>query len=273
MTEKRIDQPPIIAGIVNITEDSFSDGGDFLSPASALSRARAVAQQGARIVELGPASSHPDSARVPARIQIERLAPIIDAWPDRAQLSIDCTLPLVQSWAIKQSIGYLNDIRGFGDAAMYPELAASDCQLVVMHAISDGELATRADVSPNDIMGRLRRFFDERVNALANAGIDRSRIILDPGMGFFLGTNPETSLQVLRHIATLKAEYQLPLMISVSRKSFLQKTAGVDVAHAGPATLSAELYAADVGADYLRTHDVQGLYAALTIWQALKTSR
>ncbi|MFT7219630.1 MAG: dihydropteroate synthase type 2 [Candidatus Azotimanducaceae bacterium] len=273
MTETQKNQTPIIAGIVNITEDSFSDGGKFLSPDSALSRAHDVARQGARIVELGPASSHPDSARVPANIQIERLVPLIDAWPDRAQLSIDCTLPQVQSWAIKQSIGYLNDIRGFGDASMYPELAESDCQLIVMHAISDGELATRANISPNDIMGRLRRFFDGRLDTLVNAGISRSRIILDPGMGFFLGTNPETSLHVLRHTAKLKAEYQLPIMISVSRKSFLQKTAGVDVAHAGSATLSAELYAADAGADYLRTHDVQGLFSALKVWQALNPHR
>src|SRR6185295_17598302 len=101
------------------------------------------------------------------------------------------------------------------------------------------------------------------------AGIARERIVIDPGMGFFLGADPEVSLTVLRRFPELKARYQLPMLISLSRKSFIRNLAKVDVADAGPATLAAELFAAANGADHLRTHDVKALKDALAVWSAL----
>jgi dihydropteroate synthase type 2 len=129
--------------------------------------------------------------------------------------------------------------------------------------------AQRIDTDPATIFDRLYAFFDDRLSALEHAGIARSRIVIDPGMGFFLGTNPEVSLTVLRRLDTFKARYRLPVLVSVSRKSFIRKLANVPVADAGPATLAAELYAAAKGADWLRTHDVVALKRALAVWAAL----
>lgn len=264
---------PKIAGIVNITVDSFSDGGQFLSPDAAITRAKQVLSDGASIVELGPASSHPDSQSVSAETQIERLKPLFQYWPTPEDISVDCTLPSVQLYALKQGVGYINDIQGFPNEAVYPQFADSDCQLIIMHSISTGELASREDVPVNEILGRIWQFFDQRIEALTRAGIAPNRLIIDPGMGFFLGTNPETSLHVLRSLPEMKARYGLPLMISVSRKSFLQKTANVDVNNAASATLAAELASAELGADFIRTHEVGALCAALKTWHALKSPK
>ena len=139
-----------------------------------------------------------------------------------------------------------------------------------MHAIQRFGKAQKRYSDPQTIMDTIYRFFDDRLAALENAGVNRQRLILDPGMGFFLGSNPEASLEVLRSIPALKQRYDLPVFISVSRKSFLRKLTGQDVGSVQAATLSAEIYAALQGADYIRTHDVQALNDALTIQNALR---
>jgi dihydropteroate synthase type 2 len=257
---------PQIFGILNITPDSFSDGGRFLAPEAALAQAAKLMQDGADALDIGGASSNPDSARVPAEVEIARLAPVVakaktEGWP----VSIDSFAPETQAWALKQEVRWLNDIRGFPEPALYPALAASGKTLIVMHSVQGGP-ATRADVDPATIMGRIFGFFDARVAALTGAGVRRENLILDPGMGFFLGSDPEVSLTVLRRLPELKARYGLPLLVSVSRKSFLRKLAGRPAEAAGPASLAAELYAALNGADMLRTHDPAALRDALTIW-------
>jgi dihydropteroate synthase type 2 len=113
------------------------------------------------------------------------------------------------------------------------------------------------------------RFFEQRIAALGAAGIARERLVLDPGMGLFLGSHPDASFTVLRRIADLKRAFDLPVLISVSRKSFLRKLVGRDVANIGPATLAAELFAIRQGADYIRTHDPAALKDALAVFRAL----
>ena len=129
--------------------------------------------------------------------------------------------------------------------------------------------ATRVHVPPSEIMDRLWRFFDERLAALERAGVARGRLILDPGMGFFLGTDPQTSFTVLRRLGELKLRYGLPVLVSVSRKSFLQKITGKSAEQAGPASLAAELYAVRQGASYIRTHSPGPLRDALAAEAAL----
>ena len=126
--------------------------------------------------------------------------------------------------------------------------------------------AKAIDTDPNAIMGRLADFFDVRISALTAAGVTRERLILDPGMGLFLGTKPEVSLMVLRRLPSLKSAFGLPILVSVSRKSFLRKLTGRGVAQIGPASLAAELYAALHGADAIRTHEPGAVRDALTIW-------
>ncbi|HJS44885.1 MAG TPA: dihydropteroate synthase [Rhizomicrobium sp.] len=244
-----------ILGILNITSDSFSDGGKYLAPGAALAHADALAKDGADIIDIGAASSHPDAQAVAPDVEIARLAAVLPALKQKGlSLSVDSFSLAVQRWALKQGIDYLNDIHGFPDAALYPELAKSQAQLIVMHMVQPKGVAVRTEVPSAEIFDRVTAFFDARIDALAKAGIARERLILDPGMGQFLGTDPENSLIVLRRLPELKARYGLPLLVSLSRKGFLRRLVNRPVTEAGAASLAAELFAQAQGADYIRTH-------------------
>ncbi len=257
-------------GILNITPDSFSDGGRFLDPAAALAHARKLAGDGADALDLGAAASNPNADAVPAELEIGRLAPVVAAMRDEGvPVSVDTFSPEVQRWAMKEGVAYLNDIQGFPDAALYPELAASSAKLIVMHSVQGRGKATRVDVPPTEIYDRVVRFFEARIEALVAAGVARERLILDPGMGFFLGSDPETSFAMLRRTDDLKAAFGLPVLISVSRKSFLRKITGREPGESAPATLAAELFAALQGADAIRTHDPAAIRDGWRVWQAL----
>jgi dihydropteroate synthase type 2 len=269
-----VSSTPKIFGIVNATADSFSDGAKYLAPDAAIAHALNLVSAGADIVDLGAAASNPDAAHVPPAEEIRRLTPIVQALKKAAvEISIDSFAVETQRWALAQNVAWLNDIQGFPDASLYGEIAQSKVRLVVMHNVAPRGQARRIDTDPATIFDRLYRFFDERLAAFERAGIARHRIVLDPGMGFFLGTDPAVSLTVLRGLDGLKARYRLPILVSVSRKSFIRRLAGVEVAEAGPATLAAELYAAGQGADFLRTHDVRALRHALAVWAALSAPR
>ncbi len=261
-----------IFAILNATEDSFSDGGRYLTPDAAIWRAHQLLNDGADVIDLGAAASNPDAIHVPPQEEIARLTPIVAA-VGAEHVSIDSFAPETQAWALTQNVAWLNDIQGFPEPALYKDIARSQVRLVVMHNVALRGQAQRIDTDPTTIFDRLFAFFDDRLAALERAGIARSRIVIDPGMGFFLGTDPEVSLTVLRRLDELKARYRLPVLVSVSRKSFIRKLANVGVADAGPATLAAELYAAAKGADWLRTHDVAALKRALAVWAALNEGR
>jgi dihydropteroate synthase type 2 len=262
-----------IFGIVNITEDSFSDGGRYLDPAAAIAHARALAAAGAEVIDLGAAASNVDAKPVSAAEEIARLDPVIAALAaDGIAISVDSCLPEVQRFAITRGVAFLNDIRGFPDASFYPELAAAGARLIVMHAVQDQRRAQRLELSADQVWRRIHEFFGERLPALERGGIARERLILDPGMGLFLSTRPEASLRVLAGLGSLKREFGLPVLVSVSRKSFLRAIIGRAVAsEMAAATLAAELYAAEMGADYIRTHDPGALGDALKIMAALRS--
>ena len=263
---------PIIFGIVNITSDSFSDGGKFLTPEAAIGHAHKLVADGADVIDLGPASSNPDAAPVSAATEIARIAPVLDALlADGIRISLDSYQPETQAYALSRGVAYLNDIRGFPDPAFYPRLAEVETPLVVMHSIQDGQ-ADRRDAPPGDIISHIARFFEARIEALTRAGVARERIILDPGMGFFLGSSPRTSFEVLARFGELKAQFGLPVLLSVSRKSFLRKVTGRAPGEAGPATLAAELKAIEAGADLIRTHEPAALRDGLAVLSALKDS-
>jgi len=256
-----------ILGIVNITADSFSDGGQYLEPHAAIRHAEALLEDGAHAIDLGPASTHPDAETVSPAEEIRRLEPVVDAVS--GPLSIDSYHPETQRWALGRGVDFLNDIQGFPHPDLYPELAKSEATLIAMFSIQASGGATRQDSDAHTLLARIERFFDERVDALLSADIPRSRLILDPGMGFFLGTDPACSVAVLRAIPALKARYGLPLLVSVSRKSFLRKLTGAPLTRIGPATLSAELAAVRAGVDWIRTHDVAALRDGIRIQQSL----
>ncbi|EJW21457.1 dihydropteroate synthase [alpha proteobacterium IMCC14465] len=257
---------PGLFGILNITTDSFSDGGAFLEPEKALEQALSLQAGGADIIDIGPASSHPDSAPVSAQTEIDRLTAIVPDLQSRGiTVSIDSYQTQTQRWALQNNVDWMNDIHGFADPGFYPELASSDCRLIVMHAIQSAGAATRTAPPEGDIFDHICRFFDARLAALTKAGISQDRLVIDPGMGFFLGDRPEPSLTMLARIGDLKTTFGLPVLVSVSRKSFLRVLSGRSVSESAPVTLAAELWAAAKGADYIRTHDPSQIRDALKI--------
>jgi dihydropteroate synthase type 2 len=263
-----------ILGILNITSDSFSDGGKYLEPRAAIAHAGAMAESGADIIDIGAASSHPDAQTVAPDVEIARLSGVIPALKEKGlSLSVDTFAPQVQRWALEQPIDYLNDIHGFPDKALYPALAKSDVKLIVMHMVQEKGVAVRTEVPSSEILDRVVRFFDARVPALTGAGIARERLILDPGMGQFLGTDPENSLILLGRLPELKARYGLPLLVSLSRKGFLRKLVNRTTQEAGAASLAAELFAESNGADYIRTHAPHALRDGLKVLKAIGKER
>jgi len=263
---------PTLFGILNITEDSFSDGGAFLDPAAALAQARRLHDDGAQVIDLGAAASNIAARPVPADEEIRRLDPVIAALQEAGiPVSIDSFAPEVQRFALSRGVAYLNDIHGFSEPALYPALSAAECRLVVMHAVSARGRAEPVDLSAAAAMRHVDEFFDARLAALETAGIARDRLIIDPGMGFFLSSAATASLRVLARIAGLKRRFGLPVMVSVSRKSFLGAVTGQrDPAERGAATLAAELFAAMEGVDYIRTHDPAALSDGLKVLAALR---
>lgn len=259
---------PTIFGIVNVTEDSFSDGGRHLAPEAALAHARRLVAEGADVVDLGPASSRPDAMPVSAGEEIRRLGGIVDALhADGIQVSIDSPHPETQRFGLTHGVAWLNDIRGFPDPSIHGALASHSTRLVVMHQV--GTTATRERIAPAAVLASIDHFFEARISALEAAGIARARLVLDPGMGLFLGGDPEASFAVLRELPALRRRFGLPLFVSVSRKSFLRGLTGRALDEIGPATLAAELWAALHDADCVRTHDPRQLVDALRVWRHL----
>ena len=261
---------PWLLGIVNITDDWFSDGGRFVEQGAAISHANALLDAGADIADLGAVASNPDSIRIPVDVEIGRLDPIIsDLHARGALVSVDAFRTEVQSYAIQRDVAFLNDIHGFSHESIYPAIAAASCRLIVMHSLHGPNHVTRADIPVPDVVDTIIRFFKARLAVLEQAGIARGRVIVDPGMGFFLGSNPHASFAALAGIDRIKRALALPLLISVSRTSFVRRITGrTDPTQSGAATLAAELYAALAGADYIRTHDVAALADGLKVLRA-----
>ena len=261
---------PRILGILNVTADSFSDGGRYLEPEAAVTHARELYAQGAHIIDIGPASSHPDSAPVSPEEEIRRLKPILPILAaENIPFSVDSYHSPTQRHAIAAGASCLNDIHGFADKTFYTELAQASCQLIVMHCVQEQGSAQRTHTTVPEVLSSIDRFFESRLTALTRAGVSEARLVLDPGMGFFLGATPEPSLAVLAGLSEMRHRYGFPLLISVSRKSFLRTLTGRTLPDIGAATLTAEIWAALQGVDYIRTHEPAPLRDALRFLEAL----
>ncbi|TAK88606.1 MAG: dihydropteroate synthase [Betaproteobacteria bacterium] len=265
---------PKIVGIVNVTPDSFSDGGRYLEPPKAIEHARELRTAGADVIELGAASSHPDSGKISPADELGRLAPVLSQLSSADfDIGLDSTQPEVQTFGIKNGVRFLNDIRGFPDSSIYDVLATSSCMLVVMHSVSRTEHADRRNISAQSAFDSACRFFEERLRRLTERGIALDRIILDPGMGFFLSSNPEPSLAMLAHLPSIHQRFGLPLFVSVSRKSFLRNLMPSETCDLRIRTIAAELFLRCMPVAYIRTHDVAVLNEGLATLEAIVRSR
>ena len=191
-------------------------------PPVAIGEARRLAAAGADVIDLGAAASNIAAKPVAAADEIRRLAPVIMALTnqDRAVSSRQLSLE-TQRFALRQRVDFLNDIQGFADPGLYPDLAASSVP-PRRHACGAGTRPSPARAG-TEIWPRIEAFFAARIAALEAAGIARTRLVLDPGMGFFLSSDPKASLRALTGIGRLKRAFGLPVMISVSRKSFWRR--------------------------------------------------
>jgi dihydropteroate synthase len=261
-----------IVGILNVTEDSFSDGGLFLDTRDAIPHGERLLADGATWLDVGAESSNPAGERVSTETELARLAPIVRHFKDRGvRVSVDTHKPAVMQAVIELGVDMINDVTGLGDPAAVDLLARHPTvSVVLMHARNVGPRAETVPRPYRDLVSEIRAYFEGRLQQLTARGVARDRVVLDPGMGYFLGGNVEPSLWVLRHLEELRS-LDLPLYVSTSRKSFIGTVLGIAPRERGAGTLATELWALRHGASYVRTHDVLQLSQAWAMWRAIET--
>jgi dihydropteroate synthase len=265
---------PIVMGIVNVTPDSFSDGGRFLDAGDAVGQAQRLAAEGADVIDLGAESTRPGSARVPPGEQIDRLREVLPAMAAGAGtgggaiVSIDTTSAAVARFALEAGARIVNDISaGRDDAGMFGLVAERGAAMVLMHMQGQpGNM--QADPQYGDVVGEVRAFLTERLAAAEAAGVPRGRLIVDPGIGF--GKRKEHNLALLAGVGAL-AGLGVPVLVGPSRKRFLGELTGqADPQARGAGTLAACLAAWSRGATIFRVHDVGPLREALAVAAAIE---
>jgi len=258
---------PLVMGILNVTPDSFSDGGRFNTLELALSRAEQMIAEGADIIDIGAESSRPGAPSLPLEEELRRALPLVYALRDCGiPLSVDTCKPEVMREVIAAGADMVNDINGFRAPGAIEAVAESDCGLCVMHMQGrpqDMQLNPHYD----DVVGEVTSFLRERVEVLHQAGVARNRICVDPGFGF--GKTLEHNLSLLRQVGNLNATLGVPILAGLSRKSMIGSITGKPVEQRLAGSLAAALSAAARGAQILRVHDVAETVDALKVWQAI----
>ncbi len=260
-------------GIVNLTTDSFSDGGRFVEPAAAIEQGERLLGDGAGWLDLGAESSNPAGVEVPTDEQLRRLLPVLRHFVAAGvRVSIDTHRPQVMRAVLAAGAGMINDITALGDPEAVNVLRDYDAPIVLMYARQRGPRAQQVVARHHGIVEEIAAFFRGRIDELGAAGISRERLMLDPGMGFFLGSNAEPSLAVLRGLGKLVRDpaLQRPIYVSCSRKSFVGNLTGRPPEQRGPGTLAAELWAIQAQVAYLRTHDIRAIADASRVWAAIE---
>ncbi len=258
---------PLVMGVVNLTPDSFSDGGRYLEPAQALERALTLDAEGAAILDLGGESTRPGAAPVTEQEEIRRVLPVLERLRPRTRaiLSIDTSKPEVMRAAAAAGVDLINDVYALRAPGALEAAAASGCAVCLMHM--QGEPRTMQHAPHyDDVVGEVRAFLAERVSACRAAGIADARIVLDPGFGF--GKTLEHNLTLLRRLEALRIA-GLPLLAGLSRKSMIGALTGKPSEARVHGSVAAALIAAQNGARILRVHDVAATVDALKVLTAV----
>jgi dihydropteroate synthase len=254
-------------GVLNVTPDSFSDGGCFFDPERALAQGRRLAAEGADILDIGAESTRPygDAVAVSAAEEMRRLAPVLAPLCGLGvPVSIDTMKAQVAAWALTQGAAIANDVWGLQrDAAMASLAAERGVPIVVMHNRTTADPAL-------DIMADITGFFDRSLAIASRAGIARENIVLDPGIGF--GKTPEQSIIALARLGELKS-FGLPLLVGASRKRFIDKISPAPPDQRLGGSIAAHLLAVANGAAIVRTHDVAETVQALRVAAAIRDAR
>jgi dihydropteroate synthase len=266
--ELSLDRPRIM-GVVNLTADSFSDGGRWLEPSAAIAHARRLVEEGADLLDLGAESTRPGAPPVPAELELDRLRPVIRALADvGVPLSIDTRKPEVMRAVLDAGADMINDVGGFSSPAAIEAVRAGSAACCAMHMRGDPLTMQQAPVY-RDVVAEVRDWLAARVRALQHSGVDRSRIVVDPGIGF--GKTLEHNLALLARLSELAAD-GVPVLLGVSRKSMVGAITGRPVDERLPGSLAAMLAGVARGARIVRVHDVAATRDALSVWSAIEVA-
>jgi dihydropteroate synthase len=258
---------PLVMGVLNVTPDSFSDGGRFLDPAAAIAQAQRLAVEGADILDIGAESSRPygNAVAVPLDEERARLAPILSAVVELGiPVSIDTMKATIAGWALESGAAIVNDVWGLQrDPDMAHVVAGHEAPVIVMH--------NRDAADPRiDIVADVTAFFERSLVIAARAGIALERIVLDPGIGF--GKTPEQSLTCIARLDAWRG-FGLPLLVGASRKRFIHSIVPSEPAERLGGSLAAHLLAIENGAAIIRVHDVAPTVQALAVAAAIRRAR
>jgi len=260
-----------IMGIVNVTPDSFSDGGLFLDPERAIRHARELLAGGADLLDIGGESTRPGARAVTAEEELARVAPVIAAMGDTdAPISIDTSKLAVADAALDAGAEIVNDVTALRGEPELAELCAQrDCGLVLMH-MRGTPRTMQENPTYDDVVDEVKAFLAERIEFATAAGVAEERIWVDPGIGF--GKTVDHNLELLRRLGELR-ELGRPIVIGTSRKSFLGNLTGREVDERLGGTVASNVLALRAGADVFRVHDVVEVDQALRVAEAILDGR
>jgi len=258
-------------GVLNVTPDSFSDGGRWVDTQQAVAQAFQLLNDGATIIDIGGESTRPGATEVPVDEELRRVMPVIEAIrysdPD-VILSIDTSKPMVMQAALEAGVQLVNDVNALQAEGALAVVAASDCCVCLMH--KQGQPQTMQDHPIyNDVVNEVSSFLSARKQACMDAGIRAERIVLDPGFGF--GKCLQHNLKLLANLNQL-SKLNCPLLVGLSRKSMFGQICDAKTENRVSASVTAALLAAQQGAVILRVHDVAETRQSLQVWQAVQQS-
>jgi len=258
---------PKLMGVVNVTPDSFSDGGLYLDPERAIAHGEELARAGAAILDVGGESTRPGAEEVPAAEELRRVEPVVAGLASGdAAISIDTSKATVAAAALDAGAGIVNDVTALrGDPGMAALCADRDATVVLMH-MAGSPRTMQANPVYDDVVADVKAFLAARVEAAMAAGVGERRIWLDPGIGF--GKTAAHNMELLRRLAELR-ELGRPLVIGTSRKSFIGKVDGSDASARLGGTIASSVLAAAEGAEVLRVHDVAEVGQAMAVAGAI----
>ena len=262
-------RPALLMGIVNVTPDSFSDGGKFPDTNSAVERALELIREGADMIDVGGESTRPNATPVPADEELRRVLPVIRALAGQVKipLSIDTMKPAVARAALEAGASLVNDVAANReDDAMWRVVAEAGAGYIAMHMQGTPQ-SMQAAPTYHDVVSEVGAFFGDRLARLEQAGVTPEQVVLDVGVGF--GKTTEHNLQLLARLDTL-AQWNRPVLLGVSRKSFIPRVAGdTDAADRLPGSLACACWGVERGANIIRTHDVAATRQALRLTEAV----
>ena len=258
---------PLVMGILNVTPDSFSDGGKFLNLGKALSRAHRMAKDGADIIDVGGESTRPGATNVGTQLECDRVIPVIEAIRSEMEvpLSCDTSKPEVMRIAAAAGIDMINDVRALRREGALEYASLSKLPVCLMHMQGEPDTMQKNPVYEN-LSLEIRHFFEERIAACIASGIERDKLILDVGFGF--GKLPEHNLTLVNRLNSF-LDFDLPLLVGISRKT----TIGQIVNDRLTGSLVAGLIALERGAKIIRVHDVAETAAAVRVWRSIQAEK